>query len=137
MGQLNWTYEKVLFTEDMIGDNYGFVYVITNEVSGKKYIGKKFLTKAGYKQVKGKRRKIRKISDWEEYYGSSKYLHEDIKELGVSNFTREILHLCKSRSECAYLELKEQINREVLESDSFYNDWIQVRVRKEHLKSMR
>ena len=95
------------------------------------------MTKAGYKQVKGKRRKIRKISDWEEYYGSSKYLHEDIKELGVSNFTREILHLCKSRSECAYLELKEQINREVLESDLFYNDWIQVRVRKEHLKSMR
>ena len=77
------------------------------------------------------------IYDWEEYYGSSKYLHEDIKELGASNFTREILHLCKSRSECAYLELKEQINREVLESDLFYNDWIQVRVRKEHLKSMR
>ena len=91
-----WTYNGKAFTQEIAEDYFGFVYLITNTKTGKKYIGKKFLTKAGYKQVKGKRRKIRKISDWEEYYGSSKYLHEDIKELGVSNFTREILHLCKS-----------------------------------------
>ena len=133
---MKWTYNGKVFTQDMAEDYFGFVYLITNTKTGMKYIGKKFLTKASYKQVKGKRRKIRKVSDWENYYGSSKYLHEDIKELGVDNFVREILHLCKSRSECAYLELKEQINREVLESDLFYNDWIQVRVRKEHLKSI-
>ena len=42
MGQLNWIYKEQDFTEDMIGEDYGFVYIITNEVTGKKYIGKKF-----------------------------------------------------------------------------------------------
>jgi hypothetical protein len=40
----------------MAEDYFGFVYLITNTNTGMKYIGKKFLTKAGYKQVIGKRR---------------------------------------------------------------------------------
>jgi len=39
---INWTYKSEDFTEDLIGDNYGFVYIITNQVTNKKYIGKKF-----------------------------------------------------------------------------------------------
>jgi hypothetical protein len=131
-----WQYSGREFTEEDIGDSFGYVYLITNKTNNRQYVGKKFFTKAGYKTVKGKRKKIRKSSDWLDYWGSSKSLLEDIKNLGVENFNREILHLCKTRSECSYLELREQIDRRVLESVEFYNDWIAVKVRKDHLKNI-
>ena len=129
-----WTYKGQEFCEKHIGSTYGYVYCITNLQNGKQYIGKKFFSKAGYKTVKGKRKKIRKPSDWLTYWGSNKTLLEDIQKLGEQHFRREILHLCTTRSDCAYLELREQIDRRVLESDGFYNDWIMVKVRKDHLK---
>ena len=131
---MTWYYRGQQFKEEDIGDAYGYVYCITNLTNNKKYIGKKFFSKAGYKQVKGKRKKIRKPSDWLTYWGSNKYLCEDVKNLGENNFQREILHLCKTRSECAYLELKEQMVNCVLESEDFYNDWIMVKIRKSNLK---
>jgi hypothetical protein len=131
---MTWQYKGQDFKEEDIGDAYGYVYCITNLTNNKKYIGKKFFSKAGYKQVKGKRKKIRKPSDWLTYWGSNKYLCEDVKNLGENNFQREILHLCKTRSECAYLELKEQMVNCVLESEDFYNDWIMVKIRKSNLK---
>jgi hypothetical protein len=131
---MSWYYKEKEFTEEMIGDSYGFVYLITNLINHKKYIGKKFFSKAGYKTVKGKRKKIRKSSDWLSYYGSNKTLLEDVTSHGEENFKREILHLCKTRSDCAYLELKEQIDNRVLESTEWYNDWIMVKVRKDHIK---
>ena len=131
---MTWHYKGQDFKEEDIGDAYGYVYCITNLTNNKKYIGKKFFSKAGYKQVKGKRKKIRKPSDWLTYWGSNKYLCEDVKNLGENNFQREILHLCKTRSECAYLELKEQMVNCVLESEDFYNDWIMVKIRKSNLK---
>jgi len=134
---MSWLYQGRVFNEEDIDGHYGFVYLLENTTTGRKYIGKKFFTKAGSKQVKGKRKKIRKSSDWLDYWGSNKNLMEDVKSLGEENFTREILYLCKSRSECAYLELKEQIDRRVLESDQFYNDWIMVKIRKDHIKSLK
>jgi hypothetical protein len=132
-----WIYNGKEFSEDDIGDSYGYVYLIKNLTNNKQYIGKKFFSKAGYKTVKGKRKKIRKPSDWLTYWGSNKQLNEDVKTLGEHNFSREILYLCKSRSECAYLELREQIDRRVLESEDFYNDWIMVKIRKDHIKSLK
>ena len=134
MGQLNWTYKQVLFTEDMIGDNYGFVYVITNNLSNKKYIGKKFFYSSKTKQVKGKKKKIKVLSDWQTYYGSSAELSKDVLSLGQENFSREIIHLCKSKGECGYLEAKEQFANCVMEREDYYNTWIMVRVRKSHIK---
>lgn len=122
------------FTEEHIQDNFGFVYLITHIPTGRKYIGKKFFTKAATRQVKGKRKKIRKSSDWESYWGSNKKLQEEVKLNGVENYTREILRLCKTRSECSYWETWEIFSRHALIGDGFYNEWVSCKIRKDHLK---
>ena len=131
---LNWQYEGKDFTDDLIGDNYGFVYQIKNLTNNKMYIGKKFFYSAKTKQVKGKKKKYKAPSDWQTYYGSSAELSKDVLSLGHDKFTREILHLCRSKGECGYLEAKEQFIRGVMETDEYYNNWIMVRVRKSHIK---
>jgi hypothetical protein len=131
---LNWTYNNIEFTEDLIGDNYGFVYQITNLANNKKYIGKKFFYSTKTKQVKGKKKKLKVPSDWQTYYGSSDTLQKDVLQYGPECFKREIIHLCISKGECGYLEAKEQFTNSVLESDDYYNTWIMVRVRKSHIK---
>ena len=128
--------------ETLPEDCVGFVYQITNNVSGRKYIGKKLakFSKTSTKTVKlkngtKKKKKIRsKIdSDWQTYYGSSPELSKDVETLGADNFTREILYYCKSKSECSYVEAREQFSRRVLESTDYYNGHIQVRVHGSHI----
>jgi hypothetical protein len=131
---LNWTYNGKDFTEDLVGNNYGFVYQITNLTNSRKYIGKKFFYSAKTKQVKGKKKKYKASSNWQTYYGSSDNLTKDVLQLGHENFNREILHLCLTKGECGYLEAKEQFRNNVLETDNYYNSWIMVRVRKDHIK---
>jgi hypothetical protein len=125
-------------------DCVGFVYMITNNLTGRRYIGKKLakFSKTTYKIVKlkngnKKKKKIKsKIdSDWQQYYGSSPELSKDIELLGTENFTREILYYCKSKAECSYIEAREQFSRRVLESDDYYNGHIQVRVHGSHIKN--
>jgi hypothetical protein len=131
---LNWTYNGKDFTEDLVGNNYGFVYQITNLTNGRKYIGKKFFYSAKTKQVKGKKKRYKASSNWQTYYGSSDNLTKDVLQLGHENFNREILHLCLTKGECGYIEAKEQFRNNVLETDNYYNSWIMVRVRKDHIK---
>lgn len=133
---LNWTYKNEEFVDDLIGDNYGFVYQIKNLTNGKKYIGKKFFYSAKTKQVNGKKKKYKAPSDWKTYYGSSDALKKDVDLLGKDNFSREIIHLCKSKGVCGYLEAKEQFICGALESDEYYNTWIMVRVRKSHIQGL-
>ena len=115
---------------------YGFVYLIENLETGKKYIGKKLLFASKTRQVNKKKKRYKAESDWKTYYGSSETLLEDIKTLGKDKFCRTILHLCASKAECSYLEAKEQFERNVLLSNNYYNSWISVRVRKAHLKGL-
>jgi len=133
---LNWLHNNKEFTEADIGDNYGFVYLITNLTTGKKYIGKKFFYSSKTKQVKGKKKKFKVSSDWQTYYGSNEELKKDVTIHGKETFKREILHLCLSKGSAGYLEAKEQFVNGVLESDDYYNSWIMVRVRKSHLKGI-
>ena len=135
---MTWYYEHALgeFEESHIGNNVGFVYMIENLDTGRKYIGRKYFSKAGYKQVKGKRKKIRKPSDWETYYGSNETLKAEVAELGEHNFRRTILHLCKSKSECSYMETFEIFTRHALLNTVYYNDWCSCKVRRAHLKNL-
>lgn len=131
-----WFYEDKEIDEAALEGYVGFVYLITNEVNGKQYIGKKLLKKTRTKKVKGKRnKKVVTDSDWRDYYGSNAALKEDVARLGPENFKRVILKLCKSKGTCNYWEAKYQMQHEVLESNSFYNDWIMVKVHRSHIKS--
>ncbi len=139
---MSWYYQNQL-VDSLPEDCVGFVYNITNLVSGRQYIGKKLakFSKTTYKTVKlkngnKKRKRIRgKIeSDWKDYYGSNDALLKDVAELGTDNFRRDILYYCKSKAECSYVEAREQFSRRVLESDEYYNGHIQVRVHGSHIK---
>jgi len=135
-----WLYNGVEFTSDMIEDYVGFVYIITNKTNEKKYVGKKILKSTRkLPPLKGKTRRRTKVSesDWKDYFGSSDEVKTLVEETGRDNFEREILHLCKSKGEMGYLELKEQIDREVLLRDDFYNGIVSCKIHRNHVKSLK
>lgn len=134
---MTWYFHNtpVEFTENDVKDHFGFVYLITHNQSGRKYVGKKFFTKSKTKQVKGKKKRTRVKSDWEDYYGSNKELLDEIAINGKEKYTREILHLCKTRAECQYYETYEIFCRHALLSENYYNAWVFCRIRKDHLKN--
>jgi hypothetical protein len=138
---MTWLYNNQP-VETLPEDCVGFVYLITNIRTDRKYIGKKLakFSKTTQRTVKlkngtKKKKKIRtKVdSDWQDYYGSSPELSRDVESQGNDNFKREILYYCKSKSECSYIEAREQFSRRVLESQDWYNGHIQVRVHGSHI----
>jgi hypothetical protein len=62
-----WIYEGREVDEDQISGYTGFVYIITNLTNNRRYIGKKLFTSTRTKMVKGRRRKVKKDSDWRDY----------------------------------------------------------------------
>jgi len=133
---MQWIHNNQPVSE-LPADCAGFVYLITNTVSGRMYVGKKLskFKTTRYKmhtQKNGKkvRKKIRGAADsgWQDYYGSSDQLNRDIETLGKDRFRREILYYCRSKAELNYVEAREQFARKVLESDMYYNGHIRVRV---------
>ena len=131
---MTWYNNGVPFEDD--GTHFGFVYLIENLITNRKYIGRKYFSKAGTKQVNGKKKKIRKTSDWESYWGSNETLKAEVAELGEHNFRRTILHLCKTRSECSYFETYEIFTRHCLLDELYYNEWVSAKIRKAHLKNV-
>ncbi len=131
-----WIYEGREFLDDETEDYVAFVYQIENLETGKKYIGKKNLTKVRSKKIKGKtrRKRIKSESDWREYYGSSKTLLEDVARLGKDKFKREIVKLCKSRGTANYWEAYEIMTRNAIISNDYYNESLHVRVHCSHVK---
>jgi hypothetical protein len=114
----------------------GFVYLIINQSTGKKYLGKKLLTAAGYKQVKKKRKKIRIESNWKDYWGSNDLLLEDIKTLGKKNFKRHIIKFCKTKSECSHNETYYIFRTGAIHKPDYYNFWVMCKIRKPHLANL-
>ncbi len=131
---MEWTYKGEIFTPDDLTAWLGFTYVITNLTNGKRYFGQKKFWSTRTKKIKGKKKKHKLESDWKTYWGSNLQLQTDVKELGQSNFTREILDLCERKGQMNYLELKYQILHDVLlDASAFYNDYVGARIHRKHL----
>lgn len=136
-----WLYEGNPYEPEELNPKEicGFVYEIEDLDNGKKYIGKKqfFASKklpANKTRKRAKRLKV--VSNWKDYYGSSKVLTEEVEARGKGRFKRTILRICKTKAECSYYEAKYQFEFDVLLSEDYYNDWISVRVRRAHLKAL-
>jgi len=130
---MTWYYKNNPI-EEIPEDCIGYVYCITNTTTNKKYIGKKNFYFSKTKQIKGKKKRIKVESDWKTYFGSNKELNEHVTLFGESKFHREIIHLCKTKGEMSYYETKHIFAVDAVISESYYNDWVMCRVRKNHIK---
>ena len=129
-----WLYENNIL-ESVPDAVVGFVYIITNLQTGKRYIGKKLFTRAKRVVRKGKPRRTRVESDWRDYFGSNEQLLCEVAAMGREHFKREIVHLCRTKGECSYHEARLQFEHRVLEyPDQFYNTWISCKIHRKHLK---
>lgn len=127
---MNWTGIPADFNSE---DWVGFVYIITNTITGQYYIGKKFMwKKIKSPPLKGKKRKRSKIqeADWREYNGSCNQLLADILTHGDSSFTKHIVSFHKTRWETSYNEAKLLFNHNVLFDRLSYNGIMNIRLRK-------
>jgi hypothetical protein len=134
-----WTYLGKTFESEDINNYYGFIYRITNTTNGHDYIGRKYFTTIKKRPpLKGKKNKRRETveTDWKDYWGSSARLVEDLTKLGKDKFTREIIHLCKSRGETNYMEAYYQFKEGVLLKENNYNGIIQIKLGKGSVKDL-
>ena len=100
------------FSGDLIGNHYGFVYLITNKSNERRYIGRKYFW--SFRTPKGKKRKVKQESDWRNYYGSCPELKEDIIKYGKQNFSRTILSLHKTKGKTNFEETRQLFYYNVL-----------------------
>lgn len=130
---IKWNYWDKYNPEDYLG----FIYKITNNTNGRFYIGKKYfwynkkkkLTKKQLAEIPtGPGRKptteiVKVESDWKTYWGSSKELLTDVKELGPESFDCQILKVCKTKKELTYYEMHYQCKYEcIIPGTNTYND---------------
>ena len=84
--------------------------------------------------IKGKKKKEKALSDWKTYWSSSEELKKDVLEFGENNFTREILYLCGNKGSMSYMEMREQIIRDVLlNQDEWYNGFVGGKIHRSHV----
>lgn len=86
---------------------YGFIYIITNKINGKRYIGqRKFSNNHG---------------GWKNYLGSGTLLKRAIIKYGEDNFYRDIVDLAYSAEELDEKECEWIKNYNAINSEDFYN----------------
>ena len=132
-----WYYNGKEFNETP-EEFQGFVYMITDINTGRKYIGKKNFWKPKIlPKTKTRKRRVRTRteSDWKTYFGSSEEVKLLVEER-ADDFKREILRLCKSKGEMTYFEMKEQFDRDVLFREDYYNEFIGGKIHSKHLKGI-
>ena len=120
-----WLYQGTAFTSNDIGDKFGYVYLIVNRTTRKKYIGRKYFTQC--RKPRGGKRRVSSESDWKKYYGSSPELKQDVKEFGRNSFSREILSLHTTKGKVNFEETRQLFLNNVLTESlddgtpAFYN----------------
>lgn len=85
---------------------YGFIYVTTNHINNKKYIGQ---------------RKYDKYGKWKDYLGSGIVLNKAIEKYGKENFSKEIIEKCYSKNELNEKEIYWIEYYDAVKSNEFYN----------------
>jgi hypothetical protein len=140
-----WYYNREEFTEQMIGEAIGFVYIIKVTINGepKFYIGKKNFysnrkVKLGKREEElrtDKRTKTYKVVrklDYQNYHSSNHVLKQAYKD-GIP-MKRAILKLCYSKLDLTYYETKYLFSMNALESETYLNDNILGKFFKRHEK---
>ena len=82
-----------------------YIYLITNKLNGKKYIGK---------------RSTKKEIEQDNYMGSGTLLRLAFKKYGRDNFTKDILGVCDTAKEAFEVE-ELLVCQDVVDSNEFYN----------------
>lgn len=124
-----WTYKNST-TFDVPDGAIGYIYLITNKLDNRIYVGRKMLTSIRKKVLSKKekllpensRKKFKretKETNWQNYWGSCVELTEDLKRLGQENFTREILAFLNTKTDVSYYETWYQIKYDVLFEPSY------------------
>ena len=85
---------------------YGFIYIVTNNVNNKKYIGKRYYGKNG---------------TWKYYLGSGTIINKAIKKYGRKNFSREIIENCETKEKLSEREKYWISYYNAVESPNYYN----------------
>lgn len=83
---------------------YGYIYLTTNLITGKKYIGKH-----------------RSATFDNNYLGSGKYLKNTISKYGRENFTCDILEWCETLEDLNDCEIKWITKFNAVNDETFYN----------------
>lgn len=102
--------EEKIYTIDYILENnidkeaYGFIYITTNLINGKKYIGQKMFRK-----------------EWKTYLGSGVSLKLSFKKYGKEKFLREIIAIVYSKDELNEIEIKFIKEYNAVKSKLYYN----------------
>jgi hypothetical protein len=104
---MHWTFRDDKTRVPQPDEYFGFVYVISNKLTTKQYIGCK-----QYWQMR--KRKKHKPSNWRVYTSSSKELNEDIDKLGKRRFKFEIIQEYKTKRGLHYYEQYYQMKHHVL-----------------------
>ena len=135
-----WIFNGYPFLSEDIDDHFGFVYCITNTLTGKRYIGRKYFWQ--HRKPRGKSRRVKSESDWKRYYGSSKELADDVATQGKISFKRDIISLHKSKGLTNFEETRQLFLNNVLTeamsdgTPAFYNSNILGRyMRKDYFKT--
>lgn len=134
-----WIKDGSEFKSEDINDYTSFVYLVEDKITGQKYCGKKqFFSTKTLKPLKGqtRKRKVKIESDWFHYCGSNSTIKAIQDEHGIERFNRTILHLCHTKSEASYLEIKEQLLRNVCFDPTYLNGIINVRINAKHLAKL-
>ena len=121
-----WIFDGTPFLSEDINGMYGFVYCITNTLTGKRYIGRKYFWQL--RKPRGGGRRVKSESDWKKYYGSSDELNEERRRIGNNTFfKREILSVHHTKGRVNFEETKQLFLHNVLSetledgTPAFYN----------------
>jgi hypothetical protein len=102
--------EPWIIFDDIPDTAKGFTYLIINNLTFKMYIGMKTFTKG-----------------WEDYFGSSADLDEDVEKYGKESFTRGVIRFLYNKEDLLQHEINLQVRLDVLgskflnETRMFYN----------------